>query len=179
LYRVLELNGEYEAALRGWKDYLSRYPDNQVAPRFIMRNEAHLVREAAKTAFAEAQAARDAGQLTEANTLQQKGEALWAEAREKWSALAAEDATYGNAQLQLMNAEELRKKGMYYDAIALLDSARFESGEMFMELSDVIIELKQEGGIPLSLSERMEMERRAEAARYREQEQAMREQAQN
>jgi hypothetical protein len=67
-----------------------------------------------------------------------------------------------------MNAEELRKKGMYYDAIALLDGARFESGEMFMPISDKIVELKQEANIPLSLSERMELERREEAARYRE-----------
>src|SRR5690606_5004053 len=29
LYRILEFNGQYEEALRGWKDYLRRYPQNE------------------------------------------------------------------------------------------------------------------------------------------------------
>ncbi len=177
LYRILEYNGQYDEALRGWKDYLSRYPQNDVAPRFIARNEAHIVQRDALKAFAEADEARAAGRTADADALQQKGQALWDDARQKWAAMAQDDPTYANAQVQLMNAEELRKKGMYYDAIALLDGARFESGEMFMPISDKIVELKQEANIPLSLSERMELERREEAARYREAERELQKQS--
>lgn len=167
LYRILEYNGQYEDALRGWQDYLRRYPDNVVAPRFIARNEAHLVQRDARQAFDAAREARDAGRDDEAAELEAQAQALWDDARTKWSELAQEDPNYGMAQLAMMDAQELRRRGMYYDAVALLDGARYESGELFEPISDMIMEIKQDGGIPLSLSERMELERRAEREHFR------------
>ena len=173
LYRILEYNGQYEEALRGWNDYLKRYPSNLVAPRFIARNEAHVVQDNAYKAFEAAKEARAAGRTAEAAELEEQAQALWNKTREKWAILAADDP-YGAGQLIMMEAQDLRTKGMYYDAVALLDGARYESGELFIPISDMIIEIKEEGGIPLALSERMELERRAERKRYREADEAQR-----
>lgn len=168
LYRILEFNGQYEEALRGWKDYLRRYPQNEVAPRFIKRNEAHILQKQAKEAYEAAREARDAGKTAEAEELQAKADELWEQTRAKWTELAETDSNYGGAQLAMMHAENLRRQGMYYDAVALLDGARYESGELFDSISDMIIEIKQEGGIPLSLSERMELLRREEREKFRQ-----------
>jgi tetratricopeptide (TPR) repeat protein len=178
LYRILELNQQYEEALKGWRNYLERYPENEVAPRFIARNEAHIVQRDAQRAFEAAEEARAAGDRARAAELEQQARALWEDARQMWIRFMEieGESPYGQARLHIMDAEELRKRGMFYDAVALLDSARWESGEMFEEISDIIIETKLEGGIGLSLSERMEMERRREAAEFRELEQARRQQ---
>jgi hypothetical protein len=59
----------------------------------------------------------------------------------------------------------LANTGRYPEAVAVLDKARWQSGEYFDELSDLIIAYKQKGNIPLSLSEEKAVLRRAEGTR--------------
>lgn len=160
LFLCQELNGDYEDALRGWEDYVARFPDGMiavdVAPRFIQRNKGLLVEKAYAEAHKQAQSAQDAA---EAAALNAKAESYRQEAKEIWANL---DDPFGEGRLLRMQAIELRDEGRYLEAVAFLDKARWESSQLFQEFSDLIIQIKQEGGIPLTVSEKKAVLRESE-----------------
>ncbi len=160
LFICQELNGQYEEALAGWKDYMKRFPDSDlttdVAPRFIKRNEAMMVQQRAEAALREAEGASDP-----AGAEQKRAEAkkLRDEARNIWGIVGEKE---GVARVLLLDAAELHEQQRYIEAVALLDKARWESAEVWDQASDLIMKYKQEGKIPLSISELKALERRKE-----------------
>ena len=50
--------------------------------------------------------------------------------------------------------EDLAEKKRFHEAVGLLDRARYESNAIWWEACDLIIEFKQRGGLPLSVSEK-------------------------
>ena len=151
LFQCQELNGQYEEALAGWKDYMERYPGSmtavEVAPRFIMRNEGLLYESRAKELRAQAKQAANA---EEAALLRQQADEYWAKARQTWDELAD---PFGEGRKMLMEALDMREEGRYLEAIAVLDKARWDTAALWLEFSELIIEIKQEADIPLSVSE--------------------------
>ncbi|MCX8065369.1 MAG: hypothetical protein N3G21_09395 [Candidatus Hydrogenedentes bacterium] len=160
LYICLELNGEYEKALEGWQDYMKRFPDNPVAPRFILRNQGKIYEEKAKTLLAEASKENSTEErekkISLAKEYKQKAREIWGKLRDE------ENDPYGDYRLLFMEAMDLYEEGRYLEAVAVLDKARWESPSNFDEASDMIIKIKQEGGIPLTVSERKAVLRKAE-----------------
>lgn len=156
LYICMSLNGQYEEAMAGWQDYAKKFPENEVAPRFIQRNEAMLWEKRANDAYAKANATSDPDEKQRFN---EEGDAALAKARELFGAL---DDVFASARLRILDGIEMAAQGRYLEANALLDHARWESASVFEEASDLIIEYKQRGGIQLSKSEAMEVLRRAD-----------------
>lgn len=165
LYICYELNGQYEEALVGWYDYQKRFPDtttaHEVAPRRIARILGKVYEEKAKVLRAEADAATDPAV---AEQKRKEADDFIAKAREKWQDLAE---PYAQARLLQLEAEDLAKQGRYLEAVALLDQARYidPGDENWFACSDRIIELKQEGGIELTLSEQKAVAREASEVR--------------
>jgi hypothetical protein len=54
------------------------------------------------------------------------------------------------------------------EAVMKLELARYEMLENFDELSNLMIRIKQEGNIPLAVTEELALERQKEAAAYAE-----------
>lgn len=147
-----ELNGQYEDALTGWKDYAARYPEStisqDVAPRFILRNEALILERDYEQFRRQALQTDDPDEKARLNA---RAEECWQKARAVWSEV---NDPYGEGRKLRMDALELRREGRYLEAIAFLDRARWESSELWQEFSDLIIEIKQEADIPLTVSEK-------------------------
>lgn len=160
LFICQELNGQYGDALEGWKDYVERYPDSmtavEVAPRFIMRNEGLLFETEARVLREQARNTTDSAK---AQQLRAEAEALWVKARNTWTIL---DDPYGEGRKLMMDALDLREEGRYLEAIAVLDKARWDTGALFQEFSSLIMEMKQEAAIPLSVSEKKALLRESE-----------------
>ncbi len=158
LYICLELTGDYEKALRGWKSYVAQYPDTstarEVAPRFIKRNEAMLFEKSAADAR---EAAEQTNDPAEAARLRQQAQQNKEKALEVWNSM---DDPYAEARILRLQAIELAAEGNYLEAIATLDRARWEAASLFEELSDMIIDYKLESGLPLSVSEKKAVLRR-------------------
>lgn len=159
LYQCQELNGQYEEALAGWHDYVKRFPDFPVSERFIQRNVAQIheanmnkAREAAKT-LTDADAIK--AKLLEADTEKQQ-------AIDIWKQLVQQQDPYGDYRILLLQARDLAEKQRYMEAAAILDKARWESPGNFDEASDLIIEYKQKGNLPLSVSEKKAVLRKEE-----------------
>ncbi|MBW7864816.1 MAG: hypothetical protein H3C30_10445 [Candidatus Hydrogenedentes bacterium] len=161
LFISQELNGQFEEALAGWEDYVARFPGTQtateVAPRRIQRNRAKI---------AEKRAA-DLRQMAAATNDPVEAEQLRIEAREArnaalaiWTTLGDKD---GDAYRLRLEAIEMREQKRYLEAVALLDKARWELAELWDELSALIMDTKQEAGIPLSVSESKALLRNADA----------------
>lgn len=147
LYRSLELNGQYQEALMGWEAYQERFQETTDVPeRSILRNRG-LMEEHAGYDLLEAAAANPA----EADGLRAEAAQHLSEARRIWEGMAE---PYSDARLMIMDAHALAEEGRYLEAISFLDKARYEVGSLWNEASDLIIEYKQEGNIPLSISER-------------------------
>ncbi len=169
-YRMLEENGQYEQALEGWRQYREEFPQNQVAPLFVERNRGLLYEQRAEDAYAEAEEAEAEGRLDEAEELRAYGDEQYASARQVWQGLIAISGgshPFAETRLQRMDALQLAEEGRYYEAVAILEYARWESSEFFEEASELIIEIKQEGGLPLTLSEIQFLERQREAEERR------------
>jgi hypothetical protein len=160
LYICEELNGQYEDALAGWQDYENRFKNSvsadDTAPRFIKRNQALIYEKQMDKAKAEAQAATDPA-IAEAKK-REAGE-LKHKALDIWSSMPEGFATYRLARL---NAADLAEQSRYLEAIAILDKARWDEPSNFDEISDIIMDLKQKGNIPLSVSERKAILRKQE-----------------
>lgn len=160
LFMCQELNGQYGDALEGWKDYVDRYPGSmtamEVAPRFIMRNEGLLLETEARLLRKNARTTADPA---EADQMRNEAAALWKKARDTWNAL---DDPYGEGRKLMMDALDLREEGRFLEAIATLDKARWDTGALFEEFSSLIMEIKQEAAIPLSVSEKKALLRESE-----------------
>lgn len=74
-------------------------------------------------------------------------------ATEEESPAAVEQNPTTQAESLRESAERLVRKAPYMKAISLLDQARWIDSDVFQEVSERIIELKVEAGIPLTLSE--------------------------
>lgn len=160
LYICLELTGEYEKALKGWKSYVKEYPDSatakEVAPRFMKRNEAMIFEQRAQEAR---EAARETDNPAEAARLRQQAQENKQNALEVWQSM---DDPYAEARILRLKAIDLAANGQYLEAIAMLDRARWEAASLFNQLSDLIIDYKLEAGLPLSVSEKKAVLRREE-----------------
>ncbi len=160
LFLSYELNGQFEEALAGWQDYIIRFPGSmtavEVAPRFIMRNQGHIYEQRSHELRKQSYETDDPQQR---ETLQEQSTAYWERARETWRNL---NDPYGEGRLMLMEGLDMRLDGRYLESIALLDKARWETAALWEELSDLIIETKQEAGIPLSVSEKKAVLRESE-----------------
>ena len=160
LFLSYELNGQFEEALAGWQDYIERFPGSmtavEVAPRFIMRNQGHIYEQRSHELRKQSYETDDPQQR---ETLQEQSTAYWERARETWRNL---NDPYGEGRLMLMEGLDMRLDGRYLESIALLDKARWETAALWEELSDLIIETKQEAGIPLSVSEKKAVLRESE-----------------
>ncbi|HPO16128.1 MAG TPA: hypothetical protein PLI09_22015 [Candidatus Hydrogenedentes bacterium] len=160
LFICLELNGQYEKALEGWQQYVKEYPESQsaleTAPRFIKRNQAFIQEKEAEKAEAEAKATADpvAAQLKrkEAEEHTQAALRLWTELNEP----------FGDYRIARLHALDLGNEGRYIEAIGVLEKARWDNLSSFDEASELIMEFKQKGNIPLSVSEKKAMLRKEE-----------------
>lgn len=158
LYRSMESNGQYAEALAGWLDYKAKYPTTgfDTADRFIMRTTALVEEQKGEQLLSDARALEDPV----------KRAAAEAEARKHFDEakriLKDMQDPYGDSRLIMIQARELAEQERYLEAQALLDSARWSVGELFEEMSNRIIDYKQRGNIPLNVSERKEVMRRAE-----------------
>lgn len=148
---ALEKNGQYAEARAGWIEYQQRFPDQatsqEVAPRFIQRNTALIYEQRAEEALRQADAASDPSVAEEHRETAEENFRL---AREIWEDM---DDPYAEGRLLRMEALELLAEDRPLEAIALLDHARWESDDFFDEASEMIIDIKLEHDIPLSLSE--------------------------
>ncbi len=150
LFLAYERNDEFTKAFEGWKSYSERFPDNPVAPRFIERAEALAFEQRSEGLYAEAEAAADP---QTAAALRAEGDEYWQQARQRWENLADTDP-FAAGRLARRQAMALAEEGRYAEAIGVLDKARWESATFFEEASEMMIEYKQAGDIPLSKSER-------------------------
>lgn len=160
LYICYELNGQYDRAQQGWERYLNEFPDNVTAPRFIERNKG-LMREEEGDALLAASRAEEHPEAAQA--LRDQAMSAYEEARGIFGALVED--SYGEARASMIDSKLLAIEGRYVEAIALLEYARLASGFAFLEASTLLMDFKREAGIPLSLSEQMELERQRDYAR--------------
>ncbi len=170
LYHAYEGTGDFERAIEGWKGYLEDYPENQVAPLFIQRNRGRIYEREAEQAFAQAHEYEAEGLEDEAEAAREEAEELFDQARGIWQemiAMGGGEHSYAQSRLQRMEAIELYEEGRYYEAVAVLENARWQSAEFFEEASEMIIEIKREADMPLTLSERQFLQRQEEAERRR------------
>ena len=82
------------------------------------------------------------------------------------SLLEIYDDTMARGRLARRQAVSLRQQERYLEAIAELDLIRWEDLQFFDEASDLIIEIKQEAEIPLSISEGLKVLRLEDEKRY-------------
>jgi hypothetical protein len=153
LYRCLEDNGEYEKALEGWKLNKERFPENSVNDRSMERLKGLIAERRSEEARAKAKTATDPAErdrlLAEAETAEKEAYDIW----------VSMDEPYALARKLRIDAINRAEAGQYLEAVGYLDKARFEVGSLFEELSDMIINYKLAGGLPLSVSEKKAMVR--------------------
>jgi len=94
----------------------------------------------------------------------------WEKARQIYTAIASENSdkpdSIGVSRLLRRTGLENARKGRYVEAISYLDMARNTYLDAFDEISNLMIDLKLEGGLPLAVTEQYALERRREAAAY-------------
>lgn len=161
LYLCMEKNGQIEEALAGWQSYAEQFKGtgggDDVAPRFIARNRGLLFEKRWKEALAKV---KTAATPEDAAKAQAEAKESRDRAIEVWTGM--KDENFAQAHLMRIQAMDLREAGRYYEAIAKLDQARWAVGEFFEEGSDLIIDIKQQANIPLSVSEQKAVMRRSE-----------------
>lgn len=196
LYLAMWRNGQYEEAIEGWESYLKEIdPASHQAIRGILLNKGYLAEAKAAQAdecSAAAQAAhkrfteladearvsrdlRQAGQYESeariaqdvAGEMSSLAEEEWENARRIWNPMlqVSEDGV-ASARLHRQKALRYVSNGSYYEAVAELEVARYDMLQAFDEISDLMIEIKQKAGIPLTTSELLADERQREAALY-------------
>lgn len=184
LYQSMRKNGQYEEAIAGYKDYLEKHPENPNVPRLIKYCEALLAEvkaakatermqaamDLAKDARAEAETATEQGDIERAEeqkTIAEKQDQTAASERQTAQDLRNEAVsiwqsildTEGRDPLAVghivqMQALDMVAQERYVEARALLDYARFETDELFEDLSNLIIDIKLKEGAELNLSEK-------------------------
>lgn len=157
----LEDGGWYEQALAGWQEYLKRNPANQTAPRFIVRNKARIKEKQACEAAERAKAAEDAAVAAAEKATAEK---LRDEAIKIYESMneGGEDP-FATARIMKIKADRLIEQHLYLEAAALLQNARWKSPDSWDEFTDMMIQAKVDGGVPLDLSEKKYVLRKEEA----------------
>jgi hypothetical protein len=183
LYRSLYLNGDYEKAIDGWADYLSpdKFPDNVAGQRFIQINRAELseaiaddaryCRDEAQKALEFYQSQNDQAKAEDAvKYIEELNELIQEEtlkAERIWNKLVLETQdSIAMAKMSRRKALNLVDEKKPYEAIAELDFARWEWLNFFLEANDLMIKIKQDFDIPLTISEQLQLEREKEAEKY-------------
>jgi len=160
----LEEGGWYEKALTGWQEFLKRNPGNLTAPRFIVRNKARIKEKQASEAAQRAKAAEDPAvakaEKAEAEKLRDEAIKIYESMNE-----GGEDP-FAVARIMKIKAERLIENGLYLEAAALLQNARWKSPDSWDEFTDMMIQAKIDGGVPLDLSEKKYVLRKEEAQKY-------------
>jgi hypothetical protein len=159
LYICQELNGQYAESLAGWQEYAKLFPDNTVAPRFIQRNIAQIHEQRMQKAK---DAARIAADPQAAEAKRQEAEEQKQSAIAVWKQMRDEGDPYGDYRILRLEALDLAEQKRYMEAVAVLDKARWESPSNFDEASEFMIKIKQEGNLPLSVSEKKAVLRQEE-----------------
>ena len=196
LYLAMWRNGQYEDAIKGWVNYLEEIdPDSRQAIRFIPINKGYLAEakaaqadecsaaaQAAHKRFTELAAeARVSGDLLQAGRYESEARIAqdvatemsaladeeWENARRIWNPMIqASGDSVASARLHRQKAMRYVSDGKYYEALAELEVARYDMLQAFDEISDLMIEIKQKGGLDLTTSELLAVERQREAALY-------------
>lgn len=157
----LQKNGQYADAIAGWERYLERFPGNATAIRHIKINTGLLHERNAETLQRQAATLEEEGKLQEAAEKRDQAEQQIQQAREIWRSLdQGQGDVFAKARLLRLEALDFAEEDRYLEAVASLDEGRWASGEHFEEFSDLIIELKQKGDVPLSLSEKLAVDRK-------------------
>ncbi len=193
LYLAMWRNGQYDEAIEGWIDYLENDPGNVTAVRFLNINRAYLAEAmsdqsaecagAARTAAQKLRAELDALpagdaraealriQIADAEKTAAEMDAMqeseWAKAAAIYEPMVAQQQdAIASARLLRHSALEFARAGRYLEAVMKLDLARYEMLESFDEISELRIRIKQQGNIPLEVTEQLAVEREREAAAY-------------
>lgn len=161
----LELNGQYEEALDGWKRFYEANPDNLTAPRFIPRNEGLMKEKKAEQLMAKAKETQDPAEAealkAEANKLKQEAMAIWQDMIQKY------EEPFAVGRVMRRKALDLIDEGRPVEAIAVLENARWKSADFWDEASQLIIDTKLKANLPLSVSEKKAVLRKEEAEQYK------------
>ena len=195
LYLAMWRNGEYEDAIEGWESYLEVFPGAHQAIRFIQVNKGYLA-EAKAAQADECKAAalaahgrfsglaeearnrddlREAAQYeSEARIAQDVTTAMSARADEEWEKarliwmplIELREDSVASSRMLRQKAMRYMNEGRYLEAAAELQLARYEMLSSFDEISDLMIDVKLKGGIPLTTSEQLAVTRAKEAAIY-------------
>lgn len=194
LFRSLTKNGQYEEAIEGWNEYLTIFPESDVAHEAIKDNmgliaeakyEEYIECAQEATRFAErmaeqAEAAELAGDLTQAAQLRRRATEAREDAEEMrelghierntameiWREMEAGGRTFALARMLRLEALDALSEGRYLEAVAVLEAARFNHPEFFDEATDMILDIKVEHGLHTEVSEDLAIERRREAEMY-------------
>lgn len=166
LNRSLEEAGRYEQALAGWETYLKRNPDNLTAPAFIVRNKARIKEKQANEAAERARIATDpqAAALAKAEAEKLRDEAI----KIYDSMSQPTEDPFAVGRIMKIKADRLMEQGLYLEAAALLQNARWKNPSMWDEATDLMIEAKVKGNVPLDLSEKKYVLRKEEAEKYKQ-----------
>ena len=178
LARAYEQAGRYEEAITEWQAYMDNVdPDSEVAQRFIRYAEAMIHEAQANELEDQLKSLEDlleddplGPMLDQAEELQEEIDMHREEAQRIWGGIIAEHGDDGRAYAQILRnrARALHSEGRSYEAVGLLDHARWNvSTRLFQELSDTMTDIKLEEGMRLTLSEMAQLIRneRNQAAR--------------
>lgn len=192
LFRSLFLNGQYEDAITGWEEFLEDFPDHDIGGRFIKMNKGYLAeaivdeardcQDLARAAIDEKRAqlldTTDAAQVAALQSEISEAEEFISEmdaridtelntAMTIWNELNA-NGTDSMAQGRIVRrkALELNEMGRHLEAISELDMVRWEDLQFFDDASNLMIDIKQEAGFPLTVSEQLQVLRLEDAAKY-------------
>ena len=186
LYRLKGVDERLEESKAGWEDYSRQWPNNQVAPRFIklmdgeiLGRDTDYVAKQARAAEQLAKRAQDRGDGAEAALWSAKAGTAhaaetekYAESKAFWDAMNAgvtkdnDIDTYALARSLRIEAASLASQGRFDEAVAAIDQARWKSAEFWDDGSDLLMKYKQDGGIPLALTETKYLERKASEAEF-------------
>lgn len=192
LYYSMWHNGQYDEALEGWTEYAQQFPNSVQARRFIPINTAYLAEAKSDQALECAEAARiaSAAFTTQAAERDAQGDAagaadLRAKAAEADRVVADMDAmstrelasaktiyegmggdSVAQYRLRRRIALDLAHEGRAAEAVGYLDVARNQYLDSFDEISDLMIDIKLDADQPLTVSEKLALERRREAAAF-------------
>ena len=163
----LEEAGQYEQALAGWELYRKQNPDNLTAPVFIVRNKGRIKEKLANEAAERARNATDpqmaAAAKAEAEKLRDEAVAIYEQMNQP------DEDPFAVGRIMKMKADRMMEEGLYLEAAAVLQNARWKSNALWDEATDLMIQAKIKGNIPLDLSEKKYVLRKEEAEKYKQQ----------
>lgn len=111
---------------------------------------------------AEEYRARAENESAKHDELREKGTAIWNELLDMTGGVE----TAALAGVARIEARRLAREDRPHEAIGLLEKVRLDSADFYWEALNMIIEIKQESGIPLSLTEKRYLQRQALSEQY-------------